>query len=116
MAETKPEVMAGEDAGQKISLVRLVPTASKDGGSELRLKAATPPRIRLKGVLQVMKAPAMNSDEIEQLLMPVLSEEHKERFVRAGSVDFAIDVAGADRYRVNLFKQRGKTSIVARRV
>ena len=112
----KADIQAGEDLGQKVSLVRLLRTTSKVGGSDLHLKADESPRIRLKGVLQIMKVPPLSSDDIESLLMPLLSEEHKERFVRTGSVDFAADVAGADRYRINLFKQRGKTGMVARRV
>lgn len=116
MTERADVPVAGEEASSKISLVRLLRTVSKVGGSDLHLKDGIAPRIRLKGVLQVMKVPELNSEQIEGLLMPVLSEEHRERFHRAGSVDFALDVAGADRYRVNLFKQRGKTSMVARRV
>jgi twitching motility protein PilT len=120
MSEMRPETGAaaagGEEGAKNVSLVRLLRTVSKVGGSDIHLKAAESPRIRLKGVLQVMKVPALSSDEIESLLMPLLSEEHRERFARTGGVDFAVDVTGADRYRINLFKQRGKTSMAARRV
>jgi twitching motility protein PilT len=45
-----------------------------------------------------------------------MSPKYKEHFLREGAVDFAYDIVGGDRFRINAFKQKGMTSVAARRV
>jgi twitching motility protein PilT len=87
----------------------------KHEGSDLHLKAGLPPMMRLKGVIRQMSAPALSNEDMERLLYPILSERARRILEEAGGVDFA-HVIGADegRFRVNLFKQRGRLSVVAR--
>src|SRR5438093_4325825 len=89
----------------------------KHEGSDLHLKAGLPPMMRLKGVIRQMSAPPISQDDMERLLFPILSERCKQLLEDTGGADFA-HVVGNDecRFRVNLFKQRGRLSLVARRV
>jgi twitching motility protein PilT len=95
-------------------LFRLV---MKHEGSDLHLKTGLPPMMRLKGVIRQMAAPPLSQEDMERLLFPILSERSKKLLEDTGGADFA-HVIGNDecRYRVNLFKQRGRLSLVARRV
>ena len=54
---------------------------------------------------------------MERLLLPLLKPGHRKILDEEGGVDFSY-VIGHDecRFRVSLFKQRGKLSLVARRV
>src|SRR5262245_57729513 len=87
----------------------------KHEGSDLHLKSGLPPMMRLKGVIRQMSAPALSNEDMERLMYPTLSERSRRVLEETGGVDFA-HVVGNDegRFRVNLFKQRGRLSVVAR--
>jgi twitching motility protein PilT len=92
----------------------------KHKGSDLHLKVGLPPAMRLAGVLRQMQLPALSTADMERLMYPLLSPRQRNILDEEGGVDFAhvvIDTNGEEtRFRVNLFKQRGKLSLVARRV
>jgi twitching motility protein PilT len=89
-------------------------------GSDLHLKVGLPPAMRLTGVLRTMQLPALSSQDMERLMFPLLNARQKNILEETGGVDFAhiiVDPNGDEtRFRVNLFKQRGRLSLVARRV
>jgi twitching motility protein PilT len=89
----------------------------KHEGSDLHLKVGLPPMMRLKGDIRQMQMDPLTEDEMERLLYPIMSERSRRILDETGGADFA-HVIGQDecRFRVNLFKQRGRLSLVARRV
>jgi twitching motility protein PilT len=58
----------------------------------------------------------MTTQEIERLIYDVMSPDQKQYYIDHGACDMAYDLPGSDRFRVNVFRQRGFTSIAARRV
>jgi twitching motility protein PilT len=91
----------------------------KHKGSDLHLKVGTSPAMRLGGVLRLMQLPPLSEADMERLLFPLLSARQKTILEDTGGIDFAhIVYDGVDetRFRVNLFRQRGRLSLVARRV
>jgi len=96
---------------------KLFRAVMKHEGSDLHLKAGLPPMMRHKGVIKKMDLPPLMQEHMEKLLTPILSDKAKVVFEETGGADFA-HVIGNDecRFRVNLLKQRGKWSLVARRV
>jgi twitching motility protein PilT len=54
---------------------------------------------------------AQDTDAIASFLMP---EERRREFHRAGETDFAYDLVGVGRFRVNVFRQRGTAALVLR--
>ncbi|MFP4356150.1 MAG: type IV pilus twitching motility protein PilT [Phycisphaerae bacterium] len=89
---------------------------TKLGASDLHLKAGRSPHIRLKSVVKPTKSPELSSEEIEAMGMSLLSPKQREYFLTHGSIDIAHQVVGGDRYRINIFRQRGDVSMAARRV
>ncbi len=89
----------------------------KHKGSDLHLKVGQPPMMRLRGVIRRMDMPPLTQEDMERLLFPLLTPKHRKILDEEGGVDFS-HVIGKDecRFRVNLFKQRGRLSLVARRV
>ena len=85
--------------------------------SDLHLKSGMPAMMRLRGVIQRMATKPLSNEDMEKLLFPLLSDRLRKTFEDTGGADFA-HVVGSDecRFRVNLFKQRGKLALVARRV
>jgi twitching motility protein PilT len=114
VTETPIEALPNEPEANK--LFRMV---MKYKGSDLHLKVGQPPAMRLAGVLRYMQLPPLSTAEMERLMYPLLSARQRGILDEEGGVDFAHVVLDTDletRFRVNLFKQRGKLSLVARRV
>ncbi len=86
-------------------------------GSDLHLKVGQPPMMRLKGDIRRMEMRPLTQEDMERLLLTQLSPKHRKILDEEGGVDFSY-VIGADecRFRVSLFRQRGRLSLVARRV
>src|SRR6185437_4932963 len=109
--ETPVESMPNEPEANK--LFRMV---IKHKGSDLHLKVGLPPAMRLAGVLRQMQLPPLSESEMERLMFPLLSARQKTILEDTGGIDYAHIVKEGDdevRFRVNLFRQRGKLSLVA---
>jgi twitching motility protein PilT len=89
----------------------------KHEGSDLHLKVGLPPMMRLKGDIRQMQMDPLTQEDMERLIYPIMNERQRRTLDDTGGSDFA-HVVGQDecRFRVNLFKQRGRFSLVARRV
>jgi twitching motility protein PilT len=75
-------------------------------GSDILLKAESPPLIRVYGDLQPMDYPPLTEEDSRALPYSILSPEQIERFERDLELDLAYSIPGLARYRVNLFQQR----------
>ncbi len=113
--EANVDTMPNEPEANK--LFRMV---MKYKGSDLHLKVGLPPAMRLAGVLRTMQLPVLTSQEMERLMFPLLSPRQKDILEETGGIDFAHIIfepnGDETRFRVNLFRQRGRLSLVARRV
>ncbi len=111
--EQKPAATAKKEP-EANKLLRMV---MKHEASDLHLKVGQPPMMRLRGDIQRVKAPPLTQEDMERMLLPLLAEKHKQILEDEGGVDFSY-VVGDDecRFRVSLFKQRGRLSLVSRRV
>ena len=89
----------------------------KHEASDLHLKVGLPPMMRLRGDIRRMEMRPLTQEDMERLLLSNLKETHRKILDEEGGVDFSY-VVGQDecRFRVSLFKQRGRLSLVARRV
>lgn len=89
---------------------------SKLESSDLHIKAGCPPKFRVKGELRPAQLPPLSNDEIEDMVFEILTPQQKQWYFERGAIDFAHELEGVDRFRVNVFRQRGHTSLAARRV
>src|SRR5581483_1046267 len=96
---------------------KLFRAVMKFEASDLHLKVGMPPMMRLKGDIQKLNAPPLTQEDMERLLLPTLDARRKKILDEEGGVDFSY-IVGQDecRFRVSLFKQRSRLSLVARRV
>jgi twitching motility protein PilT len=102
---------------RELEVNKLFRLVMKHEGSDLHLKTGLPPMMRLKGSIRRMDMRPLTAEDMERLLYPTLNERQRRILEETGGTDYA-HVVGNDecRFRVNLFKQRGKLSLVARRV
>src|SRR5216683_8368487 len=122
MATADVEPMVDEskvpaEARREPEINKLFRMVMKHEGSDLHLKVGLSPMMRLRGIIRQMDAKALTKHDMERLVYPIVSEHHRKILEETGGADFA-HIIGEDecRYRVNVFKQRGYLSLVARRV
>ncbi|MCS7047365.1 MAG: PilT/PilU family type 4a pilus ATPase, partial [Gemmataceae bacterium] len=89
----------------------------KHQASDLHLKVGQPPMMRLRGDIRRTEMRPLTQEDMERLFFPILKPKHRQILEDEGGVDFSW-VVGEDegRFRVSLFKQRGRLSMVSRRV
>jgi twitching motility protein PilT len=75
--------------------------------SDLHLKPARPPLMRVNGNILPMDAPPLRPEEIGQMLSTILQPHQKARLERDLAVDLGYGVPGLARFRCNVYLQRG---------
>jgi twitching motility protein PilT len=86
-------------------------------GSDLHIKADSPPIARVDGELWALKgAPTLSAADCEQALESITDKPRLAEFMESGELDFAYTVEGVSRFRVNAFRQRGAVSIALRAI
>jgi len=101
---------------QEPQLNKFFRLAIKTLASDLHLKVGQPPKLRLYGSLKNTTGEPMNAKKVQELVFEILSPAQKEFFLEHGTLDFAHEVDGKHRFRINIFRQRGMVSLAARRV
>ncbi|HUG83122.1 MAG TPA: PilT/PilU family type 4a pilus ATPase [Euzebya sp.] len=87
------------------------------GGSDLHLKAGGPAYVRLDGELsEVHDLPWLYTEDTERFAREVLDGRALDTYERGDEADCAYAVQGLGRFRVAVFRQRGSTGLVLRRV
>jgi twitching motility protein PilT len=109
-----PPVAPGGKEPEVNKLFRMV---MKHEASDLHLKAGQPPMMRMRGEIVRMDMRPLSNEDMERLLLPLLNPKQKKILDEEGGVDYSY-VVGQDecRFRVSLFRQRGRLSLISRRV
>jgi len=104
------------DADHEPELNKYFKAAIKTQASDLHLKVGQPPKLRTFGELKNTTGEIMTEQRVEELVFEILTPEQKEFFMKNGTLDFAYEIKHQDRFRINIFRQRGAVSLSARRV
>ncbi len=83
--------------------------------SDVHLKVGRPPLARCDGEVNPLEAPELSEQDILGFVATVAgSQKRLEQFQTTGDLDIAYTSDGLPRFRVNVFRQRGATSMVMR--
>ncbi|PPK98715.1 twitching motility protein PilT [Kineococcus xinjiangensis] len=104
------------DTGSALAISPFLQALVQLRGSDLHLKAGSPPRVRIDGRLRALQSPALTPVDTELMLEEILRADLREQFARTNEADFAYSPDGGGRFRVNAFRQRGTVAMVLRRV
>ncbi|MCG8455494.1 MAG: PilT/PilU family type 4a pilus ATPase [Holophagales bacterium] len=103
--------------GQVLDIDQLLTIMTKQGASDLHLKPARPPLLRLNGKLLPLKTDPLTIDDMQKVVDKVLQKETQHRKLEEHmAVDVGYGVPGVARFRGNLYMQRGHLAAVFRRV
>jgi twitching motility protein PilT len=117
LAHVPPASAAPAQVRKEPEVNKLFRQVMKYEGSDLHLKVGLPPMMRLAGTIRQMEIPALSSTDMEKLTLSILTPRQAQILEETGGIDFAYIIGDDEcRFRVNLFRQRGRLSLVARRV
>ncbi len=97
-------------------LTQLLREIKKKNASDLHLRSMLPPTMRIDGTLYRSDHPPLTTEAIEAMADTIMNETLKKKFMQKFSVDTSYSVPGVGRFRVNIFRQRGTTSLVFRNI
>ena len=87
-----------------------------NGASDLHIKAGGPPKIRISGSLVPLQVDPLTADQAWSLIRETMPPDVEEQFSSTNEADYALQVAGIGRFRVNAFRARGTAGCVLRLV
>jgi twitching motility protein PilT len=91
----------------------LLKEAADKGASDLHLSAGQPPLLRVHGDLARTEHPALTPQAVMELVNSIMKEPQKKAFEENHEVDFACELPGKGRFRVNVFVQsRGPGAVL----
>jgi twitching motility protein PilT len=99
------------------SMNDLLRAAASLGASDLHLSAGEAPCLRVSGDLVRMEGqPVLSPEGVIELVYSIMSPEQKARFEQEHDIDFACELEGSGRFRVNVFVQRRGPGAVLRTI
>jgi len=98
-----------------MDIISLLQLAKSRSASDLHMVVARPPLLRIHGqLLPVDDLPPLTTEDIDQALSQVTTEQGRADFERNLELDFGLTIPETGRVRFNAAKQRGTTSLVIR--
>jgi twitching motility protein PilT len=86
------------------------------GASDLHIKVGLPPVLRVDGVLRHTPYDPLTGSDSEQIAAELLPESKLIEFRETNEADIGYTLEGVGRFRVNVFRQKGRVGVAIRRV
>jgi len=116
MAAEQPPIDTHTKPDQEPEINKYFRAAIKTQANDMHFKVGQPPKLRIYGQLKNTTGEAITAARMEKLVFEILSPAQKDSFLKKGTLDFAHEVGDENRFRINIFRQRGMISLAARRV
>ena len=95
---------------------QLLEAACDFGASDLHLAVGDPPVLRVHGDLQPLDMPVLEPEDTELLMKTICTEAQMESVQNNGGADFGLPFEDRARFRVSVFKQKGRIGLVLRQI
>jgi twitching motility protein PilT len=90
--------------------------AVKHESSDLLVRGGHTPMLRLRGSLKKLDVEPPTEEQFEAWIMEGITDKQRKHYALHGSLDIGVDIDSETRFRVNVFRTRGRSAIAARRV
>ncbi|MFZ2959084.1 MAG: ATPase, T2SS/T4P/T4SS family [Candidatus Ozemobacteraceae bacterium] len=97
-----------------MDLKALIENVHSQGGSEIHLKVASPPLMRLNKNLKRLSMPAVMAPDLDGLVKTLLVEDEQKRFQETQNFEANFFGGPPCNFRVSLFKAQGQTQAIVR--
>jgi len=92
----------------QVELFELLEVVGKQNASDLHISVGRHPTLRIDGdLIPLVKKPIITPEDAQGLVLALLNEEQKQRFLKEKELDFAYSYKDKARFRVNVFFQQG---------
>src|SRR5262245_35283854 len=85
------------------TMEQLLRETAEKGASDLHLSSGEPPFLRIQGDLTRTGHPALTPDDVTGLVNSIMNEKQQGVFQAEHEMDFACELPGKGRFRVNVF-------------
>ncbi len=101
----------------RAALETLFRTQVARGAADLHLRVGEPPILRLGGdVLRLEGEAILTDDALTAMLWSIMPDKNKAEFEAAWDTDFAYEIGGLSRFRINVLRDRNGTAAVIRTI
>src|SRR5215831_17407719 len=84
------------------------------GASDFHLTVGRPPMLRISGSVETIRYRTLSEADFRDMLQPITPPRLFDEWSADGDADFAYEIPGVARYRVNLFRQQRGAGAVFR--
>ncbi|MEG1846524.1 MAG: ATPase, T2SS/T4P/T4SS family, partial [Oscillospiraceae bacterium] len=109
-------IFTGRDSSYPFSLEDLLKLTVEKEGSDLHLVSGIEPCIRINGDLIRQDIPTLYPEDIERMLLSIMSDVQKRKLEEDWELDLAVSVPNCARFRGNVIIQRGTLAAVFRAI
>ena len=92
--------------GAERALGELLKALVQSSSSDLHLRVGEPPVFRTHGEMKRQVTPALSAEQLELMLLSVMPERNRAEWKETGDSDFAYEIRGLARFRVNAARDR----------
>lgn len=100
----------------EITMRDLLQATIDEGASDLHVRAFMPPELRIHGELVAIADEAFTAEETRRLCNEIMTPEQVAEAESNGGTDFALAHEDGTRFRVSVFKERGRWGCVFRMI
>jgi len=100
------EFASSEFQAAEQKLGKLLKTLVQSGSSDLHLRVGEPPMFRTHGEIKRQSGSAVSVNDLELLILSIMPERNRGDWKETGDTDFAYEIAGLARFRVNAARDR----------
>lgn len=86
------------------------------GGSDLFITAEFPPSVKHQGLMKPLSQKTLTADKTKLFAYSLMNDLQREEFEQHLECNFAINVPGVSRFRVNVFQQQLQVGMVIRTI
>ncbi len=116
MAEDRPPIDTHVHMDHEPELNKFFKAVTKAKASDLHIKVGQAPKMRIGGSLRNTTGEVITEKRAEELVFELLNDTQKDFFLKNGTLEFAHEISDTERFRINVFRQRGMISLVARKI
>ena len=88
------------------ALGELLKTLVQTASSDLHLRVGEPPVFRTHGEMKRQSAPPLSPEQLELMLLSIMPDRNRGEWKESGDSDFAYEIRGLARFRVNAARDR----------
>ncbi len=99
-----------------IQIDKLLETVVKEKVSDLHISCGQPPVVRVGGHMVRLETKTLEAEDSVSLMKSITPERNQQELQESGTTDFGFAFGDKARFRVSVFKQKGKISMVLRRI